>query len=79
MKENKRLLDELGVIKGIMLKELNTLIKTNDKQLVDFEGNIKNKERHVKIDVKELCQENENNPFTSSIIDDSIVLSLNII
>ena len=52
---------------------MNMLIQNNENQLIDFENNVKSKEKHVKLTVEDLLRENENNPFTSSIIEESMV------
>ena len=67
------MLDELNFIKESILKDMNILIQSNENQLIDFENNVKSKEKHVKLTVEDLLRENENNPFTSSIIEESMV------
>lgn len=53
---------------------MNTLIKSNEKQLNDFENDIITKEKHIKVTIEDIGKENENNPFNSSIIEDSMVI-----
>jgi len=73
VKENSKLHDELIAIRDSLLKEFNSLIQSNESQIKEFEGNLKSKEKHVKMTVEDLWNENENNPFTSSILEESMV------
>ena len=57
---------------------MHGLIQTNEKQLSDFENDIKSKEKHVRVTIEDLGRENENNPFNSSIIEESMVLLANV-
>ena len=57
---------------------MHGLIQTNEKQLSDFENDIKSKEKHVRVTIEDLGRENENNPFNSSIIEESMVLLVNV-
>ncbi len=75
IKENKRLLEELKSVKETLLKEMHGLIQANEKQLNDFESDVSTKEKHIKITFEDLGEGNENNPFNSSIIEDSMVFS----
>ncbi len=51
---------------------MNSLILSNEKQLNALEGDTKAKEKRVKVTPEDL-EGNDNNPFNSSIIEESIV------
>ena len=56
------------------LKNLHESVKHNTNELSEFTSSINNKEKHMKISIEDLEKVNKNNPFATSIIDDSMVI-----
>ena len=72
--ESKVFINEINNMKEGFLKNLHESVKHNTNELSEFTSSINNKEKHMKISIDDLEKVNKNNPFATSIIDDSMVI-----
>jgi len=52
---------------------MQKLLIANETVLTEFERDILSKEKHIKLSIEDLGKVNSNNPFNSSIIEESMV------